>query len=84
MGNNLKLKVIAEGIENITQLNFLKELHCEEGQGYYFSRSIAPDSFAALLAADKSDTPFDCPARVFVQDSHDQMRRGIAATVPRP
>jgi len=64
MGNNLKLKVIAEGVENITQLSFLKKRHCEEGQGYYFSKSIAAASFAALLAADMSDALFDLHAQV--------------------
>ena len=82
MGNNLKLKVIAEGIENVTQLSFLKERHCEEGQGYYFSKSVAADSFAALLAADKSYAPFDLPARVLAQDPHSQTRRDNPATVP--
>ncbi|HSY26253.1 MAG TPA: EAL domain-containing protein [Burkholderiaceae bacterium] len=52
MGNNLKLKVIAEGVENLAQLNFLKERQCEEGQGYYFSKPISAESFSALLAAD--------------------------------
>jgi diguanylate cyclase (GGDEF)-like protein/PAS domain S-box-containing protein len=52
MGNNLKLKVIAEGVENLAQLNFLKERQCEEGQGYYFSRPVSADAFSTLLAAD--------------------------------
>jgi len=52
MGNNLKLKVIAEGVESLAQLNFLKERQCEEGQGYYFSKPISAESFGALLAAD--------------------------------
>jgi hypothetical protein len=66
----------------MTQLNFLKELHCEEGQGYYFSKSIAAASFAALLTANKSFAPFDLPARVPVQDPYGQTRRDIPATVP--
>jgi len=53
MGNNLKLRVIAEGIETETQLKFLKELDCVEGQGFLFSRPIGIDQFAALLASDK-------------------------------
>ncbi len=54
MGNSLKLKVVAEGIENLEQLNFLKELRCEEGQGFYFSKSISSESFSEMLASEIS------------------------------
>ncbi len=50
MGNSLKLNVIAEGIENQAQLAFLRKRHCEEGQGYLFSRPLPADQFATLLA----------------------------------
>ena len=40
MANNMKLMVTAEGVEKIEQLNFLKELHCSEVQGYYFSKPL--------------------------------------------
>jgi diguanylate cyclase (GGDEF)-like protein/PAS domain S-box-containing protein len=50
MGNNLNLKVVAEGVENVTQLAFLKELSCEEGQGFYFSLPIGAEHFGRLLA----------------------------------
>jgi EAL domain-containing protein (putative c-di-GMP-specific phosphodiesterase class I) len=69
MGNNLKLKVIAEGVENLTQLRFLRERHCEEGQGYYFSRPISANSFAALLASAKSYVLYDLPAGSSYQSS---------------
>lgn len=52
MGNSLKLKVIAEGVENSIQQEFLKSLHCEEGQGYLFSRPLTAADFATLLAKD--------------------------------
>ncbi|MDO8654469.1 MAG: EAL domain-containing protein [Undibacterium sp.] len=48
MGNNLKLRVIAEGIENQAQLSFLKSQNCEEGQGYFFSHPITADQFYEL------------------------------------
>lgn len=51
MGNSLKLKVVAEGVENQEQLDFLKELHCEEGQGYVFSPPLDAEHFATLLGA---------------------------------
>ncbi|MDO9310762.1 MAG: EAL domain-containing protein [Nitrosomonas sp.] len=50
MGASLKQLVIAEGIEKQDQLAFLKTQHCEEGQGYFFSRPIIAEQFAQLLA----------------------------------
>ncbi len=47
MGNSLKLRVIAEGIENKMQLDFLKSRHCTEGQGYFFSPALIATAFAA-------------------------------------
>lgn len=49
MGNSLNLRVIAEGVENQTQLAFLKAHNCKEAQGYLFSRPLGADQFAALL-----------------------------------
>ena len=49
MGNSLKLKIVAEGVETTSQLAFLKARHCEEGQGYFFSHPLTADHFAALL-----------------------------------
>ncbi|MBV1921055.1 MAG: EAL domain-containing protein, partial [Pseudomonadales bacterium] len=45
----LNLTVIAEGVETEDQLEFLKPLHCEEVQGYYFSRPITASSISELL-----------------------------------
>ncbi|MES2046867.1 MAG: EAL domain-containing protein [Pseudomonadota bacterium] len=49
MGNNLKLKVVAEGIENEAQLIFLREKNCEEGQGFFFGNPITGKDFSTLL-----------------------------------
>jgi EAL domain-containing protein (putative c-di-GMP-specific phosphodiesterase class I) len=51
MGKNLKLRVVAEGIETPQQLSFLKSHDCFEGQGYLFSRPVAAQDFAALVEA---------------------------------
>ncbi len=50
MGRSLKLQVVAEGIETAQQLAYLQEQHCLEGQGFYFSRPLASEQYAALLA----------------------------------
>ena len=49
MGNSLKLKVVAEGVETPSQLAFLKARQCEEGQGYFFSHPLIAENFAELL-----------------------------------
>jgi len=40
MGRNLKLRVVAEGVESIGQLELLKKLGCEFGQGHFFSQPV--------------------------------------------
>jgi len=49
MGNSLNLKVIAEGVENEEQMSFLRAHHCDEIQGYYFSKPLEADDFAKKL-----------------------------------
>jgi diguanylate cyclase (GGDEF)-like protein/PAS domain S-box-containing protein len=50
MGNSLKQRVVAEGVDNQVQLAFLKSQHCVEGQGYIFSRPLDAGQYAELLA----------------------------------
>jgi diguanylate cyclase (GGDEF)-like protein/PAS domain S-box-containing protein len=56
MGTSLKQRVVAEGVEEPAQLAFLKARHCEEGQGYIFSRPLGAEQFAALLVTGISGT----------------------------
>ena len=49
MAQSLKLRVVAEGVETFEQLEFLHARHCEEAQGYYFSRPVPAAQFAELL-----------------------------------
>ena len=49
MGKTLKLTVVAEGVETQEQKDFLRDLICDEMQGFYFSKPIAPDQFGDLL-----------------------------------
>lgn len=49
MGNALRYKIVAEGVETLEQLDFLKEHGCYNIQGYLFSQALDPDSFAAYL-----------------------------------
>jgi EAL domain-containing protein (putative c-di-GMP-specific phosphodiesterase class I) len=49
MGKNLKQRVIAEGVETVGQVAFLKTHGCDEGQGHYFSRPMVAQQFAKIL-----------------------------------
>ena len=49
MAKSLNLRVIAEGVENDAQMAFLRAQHCDEIQGYYFSRPLTVDSVADAL-----------------------------------
>jgi len=49
MAQSLKLQVIAEGVETLDQLRFLKAHQCDEAQGYYFSPPVPAQQFASLL-----------------------------------
>ncbi len=54
LGHSLGFKVIAEGVETEPQLAYLRRYLCDEIQGYYFSRPLAPDAFADLLRQERS------------------------------
>jgi diguanylate cyclase (GGDEF)-like protein/PAS domain S-box-containing protein len=49
MARSLKLRVVAEGVETLEELEFLRAQRCDEAQGHYFSRPLPPHQFARLL-----------------------------------
>ncbi|MEL6814896.1 MAG: EAL domain-containing protein, partial [Cyanobacteria bacterium J06598_3] len=49
IAKTMKMQVIAEGIENTTQLKALRALGCEYGQGYLFQKAVPGDEAIALL-----------------------------------
>ena len=50
MAKNLRLDVVAEGVETFEQVALLKKLQCKYAQGYYFSKPLAPEEIAPLLS----------------------------------
>jgi len=49
LAHNMKLSVVAEGVESPEQAQFLLQLNCEQAQGYFYSAALPPDEFAQLL-----------------------------------
>ncbi|WP_374562901.1 PAS-domain containing protein [Ideonella sp.] len=51
MGRTLNLRVVAEGVETAEQRDVLRDIACDEIQGYYFSRPVPPAQVEQLLQA---------------------------------
>jgi diguanylate cyclase (GGDEF)-like protein/PAS domain S-box-containing protein len=51
LGHGLKMRIVAEGVETEAQLAMLRELGCDEYQGYLFARPLDAAAVPALLAA---------------------------------
>ncbi|WP_118166052.1 EAL domain-containing protein [Nostoc sphaeroides] len=49
LGHSLGLKLIAEGVENEEELEFLKSINCEDVQGYYFYRPLSAQKATEIL-----------------------------------
>ena len=49
MADTLGLQVIAEGVEQVAELNFLRDHGCQSYQGYYFSRPLSAGDFINFL-----------------------------------
>jgi diguanylate cyclase (GGDEF)-like protein/PAS domain S-box-containing protein len=50
LAHAMEMKVIAEGVETQQQLDFIRDLHCEEYQGYLFSRPVPADEAERFLS----------------------------------
>lgn len=50
LGRSLGMKVVAEGVETAAHLEALREIGCDEGQGYYFWRPLPAALFREILA----------------------------------
>jgi diguanylate cyclase (GGDEF)-like protein len=48
MAHSLGMTVVAEGVENLKQLEFLRAHHCDQIQGYYFARPLPAEEFSRL------------------------------------
>ncbi|NET06200.1 MAG: GGDEF domain-containing protein [Symploca sp. SIO2B6] len=51
LAHNLKMEIIAEGVETTQQLSLLRSLNCDYVQGYFFSKPVDSDSARELIAS---------------------------------
>lgn len=49
IARNFNINIVAEGIENIDELQLLKKMRCRVGQGYYFSRPLNEDKLLSWI-----------------------------------
>ncbi|AOM82395.1 putative bifunctional diguanylate cyclase/phosphodiesterase [Salisediminibacterium beveridgei] len=53
LAHNMGMKVIAEGVETSDSLNFLMDQHCDQMQGYLYSRPIPPEQLPLFLTENR-------------------------------
>ena len=58
LGQGLHLKVLAEGVETVEQLECLRTLGCQSAQGYLFSKPLPPEALTVLLREGMIQMPF--------------------------
>ncbi len=61
LGHDMRLRVVAEGIEDVATLDLLSELGCDLAQGYYISRPM-PANKLAFMANDSAGQPVGAPS----------------------
>ena len=59
IAKQLNLNVVAEGVETLGQLNFLKTQNCDQIQGFYFSKPLSAEDFAIHLKNGVSGRHFE-------------------------
>jgi len=82
IAEQLRLTVIAEGVENQAQLDFLSERGCDEVQGYLFSPPLSGDDFLAMLQdglGPRSQRTPDVPGRRDRRETDDPLHDGHSA-----
>ena len=54
MGQNLNLKVVAEGVETVSELKILRELRCHAMQGFLFTQPLPSSDFEQMLISNQT------------------------------
>ena len=56
MAQGLDIEVAAEGVETLTQLDFLRSCNCDLAQGFLISKPIQPEKVSAMLRSEIAGT----------------------------
>lgn len=67
MAHHLSMSVIAEGVEEEGQFNFLLKSHCDEFQGFFFSKPLPEDQLVAFLQQNRQGVALPEQAQEQVQ-----------------
>jgi CheY-like chemotaxis protein len=87
MGHHLGMRVVAEGVETAAQLGYLRRSHCDEFQGFHFSRPLPADQIPELLARryilPASSGPSESQRTLLVLDDEANIRRALVRLLRR-
>jgi len=83
LARNLGLQVVAEGIETVTQLNLLKALGCDQGQGYYFSKPLSEKLATRLIEKAARGAFLDIFGHTICGPWQPEMTRNATGSLPK-
>lgn len=49
LAGELHIKTVAEGVENASQAEFIRSIHCDIGQGYYYAKPMPEEDFGRFM-----------------------------------
>jgi EAL domain-containing protein (putative c-di-GMP-specific phosphodiesterase class I) len=58
LANNLGMEIVAEGVETREQLELLRSLKCQYGQGYLFSKALDAEAATAMVRENQAANPY--------------------------
>lgn len=68
LGHSLGLRVVAEGVETESQLQFLRDKGCDEMQGFFFSPAVSAEDLESLLRRTGAAGPAQAPAAISLRN----------------
>lgn len=86
LSHSLGLVVVAEGVEEVAQAAFLRDVKCDELQGYYFSRPLPEEAAEHLLRSnrhlDMGELELERQARtLLIVDDEPEVRNALTRTL---
>jgi EAL domain-containing protein (putative c-di-GMP-specific phosphodiesterase class I) len=84
MAHNLKLGIIAEGVETAAQARFLIEERCEEAQGFLYAEPLSAADFEAYMRAQRLASAGVLPRQRPSQNPSQNPSYVGVASLPRP